>query len=104
MMTLFGRKKPNIEPEIAMVYTTMGNLPMSDLDYRTEREDEVDQIMLIEIHMLKGTDTIVKRSVHVLPLAIWQTGKGGRLSLMTLRVEAGALPGNEADKLEGDKP
>ena len=75
----------------ALVYTSRGNLPASDLEYFTDRQDEKDQIVFIEGYRLKATGEEVQRSAHVLPLAPWQTGKRGRIAKMQLKSSVGAV-------------
>lgn len=70
------------EEQTPLIWTAAGNLPIADLVLTMERTDEVDQIVICEVYCLKSTGQEVKRSVHVLPLAPWQTGKGGRLETM----------------------
>ncbi len=52
----------NVEP---LIYTTLGNVPESSLDYKTVWEDNPDYTKLTETHRLKTTGEIVKQSVHV---------------------------------------
>lgn len=73
---------------VPMIWTSKGNLPLSALDLVMLREDEVDQVVLIETYRLKETGEEVKRSPHIIPLAPWQTGAGGRLEQLGM---AGAV-------------
>ena len=46
-----------------LIYTSKGNLPISDLAYRTEWEDSPEHMIMAEIYEHEGE--VVRRSVHV---------------------------------------
>ena len=50
--------------EQPLVWTSKGNLPISQLEYFTEWQDTPDQVRFIEGYKLD--EEIVKRSVHVM--------------------------------------
>lgn len=77
--------------ETPLIWTLKGNLPLADLTVQMVREDEADQIKLYEVYTLTATGEEVKRSAHILPLAPWQTGKGGRLEKMGMTSDVGSI-------------
>lgn len=87
----------HIPPSIPMIYTVDGNLPIDSLELRTSREDEKDQIVFIETYHRKDDGREVRRSAHVLPLAEWQTGEGGRMSKYRLSMQVGNVGGGPID-------
>ncbi len=50
--------------EEPLVYTKLGNVKMSDLDYRHEWQEDDVAITFIEEFRLKATGELVKRNAH----------------------------------------
>jgi hypothetical protein len=50
--------------ETPLVWTSKGNLPITDLEYRTEWRDDANNTTFIETYIYAGE--IVKQSVHVM--------------------------------------
>ena len=50
-----------------LIYTTKGNLPIADLEYKHYRQDTPGNVVFVEEYFLAGES--VKRSVNVCPLA-----------------------------------
>jgi hypothetical protein len=48
---------------IPLIWTAKGNMPIEQLEYRTEWFENADEIGLAEIYEFKGE--VVRRSVHV---------------------------------------
>lgn len=48
--------------DVPLIYTTKGNLPVADLEYRHEWQEDDNAIMLIEEYRL-GSE-VVRRNVH----------------------------------------
>lgn len=49
-----------------LIYTSKGNLPIKDLEYKHYRQDVPGSVVFVEEYFLNSES--VKRSVHVLPL------------------------------------
>lgn len=49
-----------------LIYTSKGNMPIKDLEYRHYRQDTPGNVVLVEEYFYQGES--VKRSVHVCPL------------------------------------
>lgn len=90
---MFGfKKKADDGAELRpTVWTTKGTMFVDELDYSVEREDEKDQVIIRPTYKLKSTGEVVRNDVHVIPLAPWQTGEGGRIQQMWLQATAADL-------------
>lgn len=64
---------------VPLIWTKYGLIPLTELALTTERTDAVDQVEFHVGYVLKDTGEVVQRSTHILPLAPWQTGAGGRV-------------------------
>lgn len=47
-----------------LIHTTLGNLPVADLDYDVRWEDAPDYVKMVETYRLRGE--IVRESAHVM--------------------------------------
>lgn len=72
--------------ETPLIYTSRGNLPIADLEYRNLREDVPGSVVFVEEYWL-GAE-LVKRAVHVLPVDGHLGGNFG----VTVFATAAALP------------
>jgi hypothetical protein len=48
---------------VPMIWTAKGNMPIADLQYRTEWTENDDEIGMAEIYEFEGE--VVRRSVHI---------------------------------------
>jgi len=53
-----------ITPEVPLIYTKRGNLPIDSLEYSTEWQFDDNSITFVEIHKAKDGE-VVRRAVHV---------------------------------------
>ena len=64
--------------EKPLIHTIKGNLPISDLEYRTKWTDDEDNTIFQETYLLDGE--VVRQSVHVMSKrGVLATGIGSAL-------------------------
>ena len=51
-------------PEVPLIYTTLGNIPVSTLEHYVRWENNDDYVKFVEIYMHQGV--VVKESAHVM--------------------------------------